>query len=1110
MTFPVPSVNPLYYGLDPTYTVPAPSGTITTLHPTDNVGNVIAANPSSTCFYFTAGTYTTGVQNITIPSNTWLLGQTGAVINGGGGAQFCNGGGSDQSGTVVGNGNTGGRIENLEVTGYTTTAMLRGAISLYTAVNAQVISCYVHGNNYEGVSLGVGCIGYNNLVTANGNVGFGTGPSSAGGTTPFSTLNPNVYNNEVYGNGTANISDNAGIKFLWCTGSIVQYNYVHDNLFGSAGGFGVWYDAYNDACQIHHNWVSGNAAGGIFWEISSGVAIHDNIVLFNSLRFGFGAPDTWIGNAGIAISDSAFNGTSTITISNNWLWGNPNNGPCLFNGHSLGKVKNVQCTNNNYVDVSGTYGAQLASQNYTTSIGTTTFNNDKYKSGQLVWWNGSKNSIATMSGTYGFETTATLVNSNLAPFPPVPPPNSWGGTLSQQADLQEDFVGTGPPNPAIWAPGYQNLGVSGQPNYTFDVNHNSGNFDLMGPVAQNILAGDANGNPSHLILRILNASLVAPSGTGSGNATYNYTAGVLASTSTQSGSGIGTASPGFVFNPTLSEFCFIAKCKFPAETSPAALWSSIWHIDWTSGKFTELDVAEAVFSNRAWGSTWHWNTYANSSGGTQWPAAQQPQTASDQWICWRLDKQGNFSIWGQPYAPNSSSVLNSFWTPIQSVSGPGAAIPANAWFNILLNHSMATTTANITGVPVDFPFDCIQLFQPGNQTPYVGVNVTATAIGTGTTVPPSPITASGGGGGGGGGSTSTAPPPGTYATPTHVQGAVLSFGAGSTTSATFTPTLPANATPGNTLLVSLVLYGGSAAGTGKGLSASLNVPAPYQQIAVLNTTNTDNFPVVGSWYVPASSVTATTSFGPITVTSTNGDAIFGCWFIDEYSGLNSTIAPDAVTTFGSGGSTNAATLTITQTSPLYTNEQCFTFFGVSNTTSQTQALTAALPGWTDINDSAAIFSTTNGELGYLFSELNPTPPTFPNGVITPAHPNALSAIMYAFQPALITSQQLATPTNVSATVNSQSIALTWSAVANADHYLILDTNTQITYTSPTNSFSANGFPPGTHAFEVAAAALNTFSQSAYSAITSSSTVSVTNPPTPGAGAKHLGNCDGFA
>jgi parallel beta-helix repeat protein len=90
-------------------------------------------------------------------------------------------------------------------------------------------------------------------------------------------------------------------------GSRFTGNYVHDN-----NCMGVWYDISDDNNEIDHNRVVNNAEGGIFYEISFNVSIHDNEVSGN----GAGAC-AWLWGAGIGIASSGGVQVYNNTLTNN-------------------------------------------------------------------------------------------------------------------------------------------------------------------------------------------------------------------------------------------------------------------------------------------------------------------------------------------------------------------------------------------------------------------------------------------------------------------------------------------------------------------------------------------------------------------------------------------------------------------------------------------------------------------------------------------------------------------------------------------------------------------------------------------------------------------------
>jgi hypothetical protein len=66
-------------------------------------------------------------------------------------------------------------------------------------------------------------------------------------------------------------------------------------------GTGVWFDIGNEDCQVRNCHIAGNDDSGIFYEISFGLTVRDNVIVGNGLGGGKGA---WGANGGISLSSS--------------------------------------------------------------------------------------------------------------------------------------------------------------------------------------------------------------------------------------------------------------------------------------------------------------------------------------------------------------------------------------------------------------------------------------------------------------------------------------------------------------------------------------------------------------------------------------------------------------------------------------------------------------------------------------------------------------------------------------------------------------------------------------------------------------------------------------
>jgi hypothetical protein len=133
------------------------------------------------------------------------------------------------------------------------------------SVNWIVQDNEIRWNHDVGVWLGHGMHLLHNNLHHNGHMG-------AGG----SGRNILVENNEIAYNNYAGYDYHwgaGGAKFVLCANLEVRNNYAHHNE-----GPGLWSDIDNDNVVYEKNRTSSNKVAGIFFEISFGAVIHDNII----------------------------------------------------------------------------------------------------------------------------------------------------------------------------------------------------------------------------------------------------------------------------------------------------------------------------------------------------------------------------------------------------------------------------------------------------------------------------------------------------------------------------------------------------------------------------------------------------------------------------------------------------------------------------------------------------------------------------------------------------------------------------------------------------------------------------------------------------------------
>ena len=89
---------------------------------------------------------------------------------------------------------------------------------------------------------------------------------------------------------------------------------LDNSTFVENRGNGIWFDIGNEDCTVRNCLIAYNEDAGIFYEISYGLHVHDNVIVGNGLADTAGA---WGANAGISISSSP-----NCLIERNLLIGN--------------------------------------------------------------------------------------------------------------------------------------------------------------------------------------------------------------------------------------------------------------------------------------------------------------------------------------------------------------------------------------------------------------------------------------------------------------------------------------------------------------------------------------------------------------------------------------------------------------------------------------------------------------------------------------------------------------------------------------------------------------------------------------------------------------------
>ena len=147
----------------------------------------------------------------------------------------------------------------------------------------------VTANAAGGIRIGSHTQVLRNNVHHNGQIGIsGVGDSTL------------VADNEIAYNNTANVDPSweaGGAKFVLTHDLVVRGNFVHHN-----NGIGLWSDISSFNTLYENNRAEDNAYTGIFYEVSYGGIIRNNVVQRN----GFAQPEpAWVLGAGIMLANSS-------------------------------------------------------------------------------------------------------------------------------------------------------------------------------------------------------------------------------------------------------------------------------------------------------------------------------------------------------------------------------------------------------------------------------------------------------------------------------------------------------------------------------------------------------------------------------------------------------------------------------------------------------------------------------------------------------------------------------------------------------------------------------------------------------------------------------------
>ena len=260
-----------------------------------DIQSFVSDHPSGTKFLLKRGRYVG--QEIEPKDRNWILGEPGAVLDGGGAVEYAF---RSHASHIV--------IAGLEVTNYV--PKLQHAPIIAKTYQAQeggigwvVEGNHIHHNLHAGLFLSDGGVARGNRIHHNGQIGLKVGWAPNGAL---------VEGNDIHHNNYLGLGDgfeDGGTKFALTDGLVVRGNRVHDNR-----GPGLWTDIDNRDTLYEGNVVERNTRNGIYHEISYSAIIRDNRVVDN----GHGHK-SWLWGGGIVVA-----GSRDVQIYGNTLAGNGN------------------------------------------------------------------------------------------------------------------------------------------------------------------------------------------------------------------------------------------------------------------------------------------------------------------------------------------------------------------------------------------------------------------------------------------------------------------------------------------------------------------------------------------------------------------------------------------------------------------------------------------------------------------------------------------------------------------------------------------------------------------------------------------------------------------
>lgn len=244
-----------------------------------SLNTVTKQHPRGTTFWLAPGVHRLGTHRfdqVTPKAGDRYIGAPGAVLDGQRKNLYA----------FVGNA-PGVTVEHLTIHGFGASGQNNneGVVNHDSATGWTIEKNTVRGNAGAGVMLGSKNVLRDNCLTGNGQYGFSAYHTGR-------VRDVRIVHNEISGNNTDDwerripgCGCTGGGKFWVVTDAVVRDNWVHGNK-----GPGLWADTNNTGFLIEGNYISGNDAEGVIYEISYNAEIRNNTFERNGLVKGPGNP----------------------------------------------------------------------------------------------------------------------------------------------------------------------------------------------------------------------------------------------------------------------------------------------------------------------------------------------------------------------------------------------------------------------------------------------------------------------------------------------------------------------------------------------------------------------------------------------------------------------------------------------------------------------------------------------------------------------------------------------------------------------------------------------------------------------------------------------------